>query len=133
MSDSRRFGTLKDGSLLINIHASNHYFSIRNIFQNGVDALSKIDDALLTRPEKVMLFVLSDNVQISLACGYTSDRLLMSSIATITRYNPLQHQLFYTDFPFKLFLYSFLPTILILSLQNLNKIGRSELYKILIF
>ena len=63
------FGTLKDGSLLINIHASNHYFSNRNIFQNGVDALSKIDDALLTRPENVMLFELSDNVQILLACG----------------------------------------------------------------
>ena len=41
------FGTLKDGSLLINTSASNICFSYRNMFQNGVDALSKIDDAFL--------------------------------------------------------------------------------------
>ena len=34
------FGTLKDGSLLIDSLASNNRFSYRN-FQNGVDALSK--------------------------------------------------------------------------------------------
>ena len=37
------FGTMKDASLLINIFASNHCFSYRNIFQNDVDALSKLD------------------------------------------------------------------------------------------
>ena len=42
-------GTLKDGSHLIDIFASSNCFSYRNIFQNGVDALSKIDDAFLTK------------------------------------------------------------------------------------
>ena len=41
------FGTLKDGSLLINTLASNICFSYRNMFQNGVDALPKIVDAFL--------------------------------------------------------------------------------------
>ena len=40
------YGTLKGGSLLINVFASSNCFSDRNIFQNGVDdALTKIDDA----------------------------------------------------------------------------------------
>ena len=39
------FGTLKDGSLLINTLASNICFSYINMFQNGVDALSKIVNA----------------------------------------------------------------------------------------
>ena len=43
------FGTLKGGSLLINIFASNNCFNDRNIFQNEVDALSKKDDAFLTK------------------------------------------------------------------------------------
>ena len=43
------FGTLKDGSLLINTLASNICFSYRNMFQNGVDALSKIVDAFLSK------------------------------------------------------------------------------------
>ena len=43
------FGTLKVGSLLKNIFASNNCFSDKNIFQNGFDALSKIDDAYLTK------------------------------------------------------------------------------------
>ena len=42
------FGTLKDESLLINTLASNICFSYRNMFQNGVDALSKIGDAFLS-------------------------------------------------------------------------------------
>ena len=40
------FGTLKDESLLINTLASNICFSYRNMFQNGVDALSKILSSL---------------------------------------------------------------------------------------
>ena len=43
------FGTPKDAYLLINIFTSNHCFSNRNIFQNGVNALLKLDDAFLTK------------------------------------------------------------------------------------
>ena len=49
------FGTLKDGSLLINTLASNICFSYRNMFQNGVDALSKIVDAVLSKSSKFHL------------------------------------------------------------------------------
>ena len=49
------FGTLKDGSLLINTLASNICFSYRNMFQNGVDALSKIVDAFLSKSLKFYL------------------------------------------------------------------------------
>ena len=47
------FGTLKDGSLLINTLASNICFSYRNMFQNGVDALSKIVDAFFSKKLKI--------------------------------------------------------------------------------
>ena len=49
------FGTLKDGSLFINTLASNICFSYRNMFQNGVDPLSKIVDALLSKSSKFYL------------------------------------------------------------------------------
>ena len=49
LSDYRNFLTQKDGSLLINTFASNNSFSDRNIFQKGVDTLSKIDYAFLTK------------------------------------------------------------------------------------
>ena len=49
------FGTLKDWSLLINTLASNICFSYRNMFQNGVDALSKIVDAFLSKSSKFHL------------------------------------------------------------------------------
>ena len=49
------FGTLKDGSLLVNTLASNICFSYRNMFQNGVDALSKIVDAFLSKRSKFHL------------------------------------------------------------------------------
>ena len=49
------FGTLKDGSLVINTLASNICFSYRNMFQNGVDALSKIVDAFLSKSSKFYL------------------------------------------------------------------------------
>ena len=49
------FRTLKDGSLLINTLASNICFSSRNMFQNGVDALSKIVDAFLSKSSKFYL------------------------------------------------------------------------------
>ena len=49
------FGALKDGSLLINTLASKTCFSYRNMFQNGVDALSKIVDAFLSKSSKFYL------------------------------------------------------------------------------
>ena len=49
------FGTLKDGSLLINTLASNVCFGYRNMFQNGVDALPKIADAFLSKSSKFHL------------------------------------------------------------------------------
>ena len=49
------FGTLKDGSLLIDTLASNICFGYRNMFQNGVDALSKIVDAFLSKSSKFYL------------------------------------------------------------------------------
>ena len=49
------FGALKDGSLLINSLASNICFSYRNMFQNGVDTLSKIVDAFLSKSSKFYL------------------------------------------------------------------------------
>ena len=48
-------GTLKDGSLLINTLASKISFSYRNMFQNGVDALSKIVDAFLSKSSNFYL------------------------------------------------------------------------------
>ena len=42
------FGTLKNEIRLINTYAPNNYFTNMNIFQNGINALSKIDDAFLT-------------------------------------------------------------------------------------
>ena len=49
------FGTLKEGSLSINTLASNICFSYRNMFQNGVDALSKIVHAFLSKSLKFYL------------------------------------------------------------------------------
>ena len=49
------FGTLKDGSLLIiPTLASNICISYRNMFQNGVDALSKIVDAFFVKKLKIL-------------------------------------------------------------------------------
>ena len=48
------FGTLKDGSLLINTLASNICFNYRNVFQNGVDALAKIVDAFFVKKFKIL-------------------------------------------------------------------------------
>ena len=49
------FGTPKDGSLLINTLATNICFSYIYMFQIGVDALSKIVDAFLSRSSKFYL------------------------------------------------------------------------------
>ena len=52
------FRTLKDGSLQINIFESKNYFSDRNIFQNDVDALSKIDDAFSAKKKNWKFYLL---------------------------------------------------------------------------
>ena len=105
------FGTLKDESLLINTVASNICFSYRNMFQNGVDALSKIVDASLSKSSKLYL------VRIIRQCSNFASlwhkhllrnykwhfRHPMSALAT-TIWNTLsKHQLFTLNFAFKLF------------------------------
>ena len=48
------FETLKDGSLLVNTLASNNFvLATENMFQNGVDALSKIVDAFFVKKLKI--------------------------------------------------------------------------------
>ena len=63
------FGTLKDGSLLSDTLASNICFSYRNMFQNGVNALSKKKKKKKNALSKKLLSSLSENGQILLACG----------------------------------------------------------------
>ena len=105
------FGTLKDGSLLINTLASNICFSYRNVFQNGVDALSKIVDAFLSKNSKFYL------VRIIRKCSNFASlwqkhllrnyqwhfRLPMSAFATAIWNNLSKHQLFTLNFAFQLF------------------------------
>ena len=104
------FGTLKDGSLLINTLASNICFSYRNMFQNGVDALSKIVDAFLSKSSKFYL------VRIIRKCSNFASlwhkhllrnykwhfRLPMSALATAIWNTLSKHQLFTVNFVFKL-------------------------------
>ena len=149
------FGTLKDGSLLINSLASNICFSYRNMFQNGVDALSKIVDAFLSKSSKFHL------VRIIRKCSNFASlwhkhllrnykwhfRLPMSAFAT-TIWNALsKHELFTLNFAFKLFhvstaidnvevkntICNSLITMFTTSWRNLIKIGWSELHIILSF
>ena len=47
--------TLKDESLLINSLASNNCFCYSIFFQNGVNTLSIIDDAFLSKKLKILL------------------------------------------------------------------------------
>ena len=49
LSDHRKFWNTERWKPLINIFASNNCLSERNIFQNGVDILSKIDEAFLAK------------------------------------------------------------------------------------
>ena len=101
------FGTLKDGSLLINTLASNICFIYRNMF----DALSKIVDAFLSKSSKFYL------VRIIQKCSNFANlwnkhllrnykwhfRLLMSAFATVIWNTLLKHQLFTLNFAFQLF------------------------------
>ena len=105
------FGTLKAGNLLINIFASNNCFIDKNIFQNGVNALSKIDDAFLNKSWTFHL------VRIIWLCSNFASlwhkhfpwnykwnfRLPMSAFATVIRNILLEHQIFTRIFAFKLF------------------------------
>ena len=104
------FGTLKDGSLLINTLASNICFSYRNMFQNGVDALSKIFDAFLSKSSKFYLVRIIRCLNFSsmwhkyLLRNYKWHvRLPMSAFATAIWNNLSKHQLFTLNFAFKLF------------------------------
>ena len=105
------FGTLKDGSLLTNTLASNICFSYRNMFQNGVHALSKIVYAFLSKSSKFHL------VRIIRKCSNFARlwhkhllrnykwhfRLPMSAFATAISNILSKHQLFTLNFAFKLF------------------------------
>ena len=102
------FGTLKDGSLTL---APNICFSYRNMFQNGVDALSKIVDAFLSKSSKFYL------VRTIRKCSNFANlwhkhllrnykwhfRLPMSALATAISNTLSKHQLFTLNFAFQLF------------------------------
>ena len=89
------FGTLKDGTLQINSLASNNNFSYRNVFQNGVNALSKwflktwffvkklnISCSL----DHTILFKFHWHVEQTFERNIWRDfRLLMSALATVAR------------------------------------------------
>ena len=105
------FGTLKDGSLLINTLAFKICFSYRNMFQNGVDALSKIVDAFFSKTSKFYL------VRIIWKCSNFASlwhkyllrnykwnfRLPMSAFAAAIWNTISKHQLFTLNFAFQLF------------------------------
>ena len=97
------FRTLKNGSLLTNTLASNICFSYRNMFQNGVDALSKIVDAFLSKSSKfylVWIILWHKHLLRNYKCHF---RLLMSEFATAVWNTLSKHQLFTLNFAFKLF------------------------------
>ena len=105
------FGTLKGGSLLINTLASNICFSYINMFQNGVDALSKIVDAFWSKSSKFYL------VWIIRKCSNFASlwhnhllrnykwhfRLSMSAFSTAIWNTLSKHQLFTFNFAFQPF------------------------------
>ena len=105
------FGTLKDGSLLINTLASNICFSYRNMFQNGVDALPKIVDAFLSKSSKFYLIRIIQKCSNFASLWYKHllwnykwhFRLPMSAFATAIWNTLSKHQLFTLNFAFQLF------------------------------
>ena len=86
-------------------------FQYRNIFQNVVNALSKIVDTFLSKNLNLIQFGLSDNVQILLACGTNTYKGITNDIWDFPcqhfqrlHKKPLsEHQLFTLNFVFKLF------------------------------
>ena len=105
------FGTLKDGSLLINTLASNICFSYRNMFQNGVDTLSKIVDAFLSKNSKFCLVRIIRNCSNFVSLWHKHllrncrwhFRLPMSGFAMAIWNTLSKHQLFTLNFSFQLF------------------------------
>ena len=63
------FGTLEDGSLQINNLTSNNCFSYLNVFQNGVNALSKMIDQFLSKSSKFNVVLAIRFCSNSPACG----------------------------------------------------------------
>ena len=107
------FGILKDGCLLIYIFASNNCFSDRNISQNGVDTLSKINHAFLNKRWTFHLVRVRVIRLCSKFASFWNKPLLwnykwnfQSSDASICNGNkkfPIVTSTFYTDYAFKLF------------------------------
>ena len=60
---------LNDEKLLINTLASNNCFSYRNIFQNSVDALTKLVDAFLSKSLNFVQLGSSDKDCSNATCG----------------------------------------------------------------
>ena len=99
------FGTLKDGSRLVNTLASNTCFSYRNMFQNGFDTLSKNYWRLFVKSAKFYL------VRIIRKCSNFASlwhkhllrnykwhfRLPMSAFATAI-WKPIETSTFHTQF-----------------------------------
>ena len=67
VSECLIFGTLKDDSLWFNVLASNNCFSHRNVFQNGVNTLSKIVNHFCQNAQTFARFGAYDFVQIIFA------------------------------------------------------------------
>ena len=97
----QRSGLLESFSLFINIFALSNCFIRRNIFQNGVHALSK-NSPVRQKTENFMLFGLSDNGQILLAWLITELQMeFQASDASICNSNkkyPTGTSTFNTDF-----------------------------------
>ena len=103
------FGTLEDGSLLIDSFASNNCHSCRHISQNGFAALLKLDDTFFDKKknENIILFEITNNAQILLACGINTSLITelqiwfqTSDVSTCNGSNkyPIGTSIFYTDF-----------------------------------
>ena len=100
------FGTLKDGSILINMFASNNRISFRNNFENGVDASSKLDDAFSAKSWKIS-FCSDFPIMINL-CWFVSLTLITDlqfefrtfdiSICNGNNKQPIGTSTFYTEF-----------------------------------
>ena len=61
---------------LLNWLASNCYFSYRNVFQNGVNPLSKMVNHFYQKDQNFVKFGPYDFDQILLACGPNTDQIM---------------------------------------------------------
>ena len=152
------FRTLKGGSLQINSLALKNCFSYRNVFQNGVNALSKM---VLKNPgfcQKNSKFCIFRTIRFcsnftSMLSKYVSNnvwrafQLPMSALATVARKSFKGKFTAKIDFPIGHFMLPllmltlevkslsihYLISIWTTSWWNLNKIVWSEIYKMLSF